>query len=39
MVLAVRLSGERPMPYPIREMAYHHVVNDVVGREPIVATY
>ena len=25
--------------YPIREMAYHHIVNDVVGGVPIAATY
>jgi hypothetical protein len=38
MVLAVRLNGA-DHAYPIREMAYHHVVNDVLGREPIVSTY
>jgi hypothetical protein len=38
MVLVVRVNGE-PRAYPIREMAYHHVVNDTVGREPIVSTY
>jgi hypothetical protein len=38
MVIAVRLNGES-RAYPIREMAYHHVVNDTVGREPIVSTY
>lgn len=38
MVIAVRLNGET-RAYPIREMAYHHVVNDTVGREPIVSTY
>lgn len=38
MVLAVRVNGEA-RAYPIREMAYHHVVNDTVGREPIVSTY
>ena len=31
MVLAVRVNGEE-RAYPIREMAYHHVVNDTVGR-------
>jgi hypothetical protein len=25
--------------YPIREMAYHHLVNDAPAGEPIVATY
>jgi hypothetical protein len=38
MVIAVRVNGEA-RAYPIREMAYHHVVNDTVGREPIVSTY
>jgi Protein of unknown function (DUF3179) len=38
MVLAVRF-GEDARAYPIREMAYHHVVNDVVGGVPIAVTY
>jgi len=38
MVIAVRINGEA-RAYPIREMAYHHVINDTVGREPIVSTY
>jgi hypothetical protein len=38
MVIAVRVNGET-RAYPIREMAYHHVVNDTVGHEPIVSTY
>ncbi len=38
MVMAVEVNGAR-RAYPIREMAYHHVVNDVLGGEPIVATY
>jgi hypothetical protein len=38
MVIAVRLNGAA-RAYPIREMAYHHVVNDTVGGEPIVSTY
>ncbi len=38
MVLSVRLNGDA-RAYPIREMAYHHVVNDIVGRTPIVSTY
>jgi hypothetical protein len=25
--------------YPIREMAYHHIINDTLAGEPIVATY
>ncbi len=38
MVIAVREDGVS-RAYPVREMAYHHVVNDVVGKEPIVSTY
>ena len=38
MVIAVKL-GEEARAYPIRSIAYHHVINDVVGHEPIVATY
>jgi hypothetical protein len=38
MVLAVKLGG-MARAYPIRSMGYHHVINDVVGRQPIVATY
>lgn len=38
MVIAVENNGESAA-YPIRQMAYHHVVQDVVGGTPIVATY
>jgi hypothetical protein len=38
MVLAVENNGYRAA-YPVRLMAYHHVVQDVVGGTPIVATY
>jgi Protein of unknown function (DUF3179) len=38
MVLAVENNGEA-VAYPVRLMAYHHVVQDVVGGAPIVATY
>jgi len=38
MVLAVNISGEA-VAYPVRQMAYHHVVADVVGGTPITATY
>jgi hypothetical protein len=38
MVIAVRF-GQEARAYPIRAMAYHHVVNDTVGGIPIVATY
>jgi hypothetical protein len=37
-VLAVALGGEA-RAYPVRQLAYHHVVNDEVGGEPIAATY
>ena len=38
MVLAVQ-QGADAVAYPIRQLAYHHVVEDVVGGVPIVATY
>ena len=38
MVMAVKLGG-MAHAYPIRSMGYHHIINDVVGLEPIVATY
>ncbi len=38
MILAVRF-GDDARAYPISQMAYHHMVNDVVGGVPIVATY
>ena len=38
MVLAVDNNGEA-VAYPVRLMAYHHLVQDTVGGTPIVATY
>jgi len=38
MVMAVRF-GNDARAYPIRAMAYHHVVNDVVGGIPLAVTY
>ena len=38
MVLAVESGGER-VAYPVRLMAYHHIVADTVGGVPIAATY
>jgi len=38
LVLGVEV-GPEAHAYPVRAMAYHHVVNDVVAGEPIVATY
>jgi hypothetical protein len=31
--------GGAARAYPVRSMSYHHIVNDVVGGVPIVATY
>jgi hypothetical protein len=38
IVMAVRVGGET-VAYPIRQLGYHHIVNDVIGKAPIVATY
>lgn len=38
MVLAVKI-GTDAAAYPVRQMAYHHIVQDVVGGQPITATY
>jgi hypothetical protein len=38
VVMAVQIGGEA-VAYPIRQIGYHHVINDVIGRKPIVATY
>jgi hypothetical protein len=38
MVLAINVEGYG-RAYPIRMMGYHHIVNDRIGRTPIVATY
>jgi len=38
MVLAVKINNEA-VAYPVRLMAYHHVVSDTVGGTPICATY
>lgn len=38
MVMAVDNKGEA-VAYPVRLMAYHHLIQDVVGGVPIVATY
>ena len=38
IVMAVESNGEAAA-YPVRQMAYHHLVQDVVGGTPIVATY
>ena len=38
MILAIRY-GSDARAYPIREMAYHHVLNDVVSGVPVAVTY
>ena len=37
-VLAVMTGGDA-VAYPVRQIAYHHLVEDSVGGVPIVATY
>ena len=38
MILAIRYGADA-RAYPIREMAYHHILNDVVGSVPVAVTY
>ena len=38
MIMAVHLGGDA-RAYPITQMAYHHVLNDVVTGVPIAVTY
>jgi hypothetical protein len=38
MVLAVYLNGEAAA-YPVRQVAYHHVVQDIIGGIPVLVTY
>jgi hypothetical protein len=38
MVLAIRIGGAQ-RAYPIRQIAYHHIVNDTLAGVPIAATY
>ena len=38
LVLGVAI-GDEARAYPVRALAYHHVVNDLIAGEPIVATY
>lgn len=37
-VLAVEINGDAAA-YPLRQLAYHHLVQDAVGGVPIAATY
>ena len=36
--MAVEAEGDA-VAYPVRQMAYHHLVNDDVGTLPVVSTY
>jgi Protein of unknown function (DUF3179) len=38
MILAVRFGADA-RAYPIKEMAYHHILNDVVEGVPVAVTY
>ena len=38
MVLGIEINGEAAA-YPVRQLAYHHVLHDTVGGVPIAATY
>lgn len=38
MVMAVNINGDA-VAFPVRQMAYHHVAQAVVGGTPITATY
>jgi hypothetical protein len=38
MVLAIAADGDAAA-YPVRQIAYHHVVMDVVGGTPVAVTY
>src|SRR5215470_10777445 len=38
MVLTVKIKGDA-VAFPVLQMAYHHVAQDVVGGTPITATY
>jgi uncharacterized protein DUF3179 len=38
MVVAVEIGGDA-VAWPVRQMAYHHLVQDEVGGVPVVSTY
>lgn len=38
MVLAVKLNDDA-VAFPLRQIAYHHVVQDTIGGVPVIATY
>jgi len=38
LVLGLQVDGEA-RAYPVLALAYHHIVNDTIAGEPVVATY
>jgi len=38
MVVAIDVAGDA-VAYPVRQMAFHHLFNDEVGKLPVVSTY
>jgi membrane protease YdiL (CAAX protease family) len=38
VVMGIDVNGTR-FAYPVRQLAYHHLVNEIVGGTPIVVTY
>ena len=38
VIMGIDVNGTR-FAYPVRQLAYHHLVNDVVGGTPLVITY
>jgi hypothetical protein len=38
MIMSIRF-GDDARAYPVSQMAYHHVLNDVVGGVPVAVTY
>jgi hypothetical protein len=38
VVMAVKIK-DQAVAYPILQLAYHHIANDIVAGEPVVATY
>jgi hypothetical protein len=38
LVLAIQVQGDAAA-YPVRQIAYHHLVEDVVGGTPVAVTY
>ena len=38
VVMGIDVNGSK-LAYPVRQLAYHHIVNEVVGGTPLVVTY